>query len=455
MSGKIYFCYKFDGMATVNFLIKGNEDPITIYVRFVNGKKHDYTKSTKKIVNLNNCIISRKGKRSSIISGIKKNSPETKNLNKKLRDLKNYIIDSYDEEDNDNIGPKWLERKIEIFNGDYKPEENKKSNLLLDAVGAIIDNAHTRENSKGGLGLSLSRINSYKTLRNILTEYQGRKKFVVSDVNIKFGKDFLNWMLTKKNYSESYSRKKIDDLKTVCTDAEIQGIPTSPQLKKVKGGKPKNDTVIYLDPAELSIIKNIDMENKTLENSKKWLLLGCNIGQRGSDLLALRESNFVTRQGLDLIELKQKKTGKNVTIPVLETTKEILKEGLPYPISIQKFNDHLKLICEKAGLNEVIPGSKIVMVDKHGNELEKDDNGKYLGEGFKRKLAGYYPKWQLISSHVCRRSFASNQYGILPTPLIMQITAHSTEKMLLNYIGKSSMDYAQAIAEFYKNQKKL
>ena len=187
---------------------------------------------------------------------------------------------------------------------------------------------------------------------------------------------------------------------------------------------------------------------------KKWLLLGCNIGQRGSDLLALRESNFVTRQGLDLIELKQQKTGKNVTIPVLETTKDILKEGLPYPISLQKFNDYLKIVCQEAGITEVIPGSKMVSIDEDGNELPKDENGKYIGKGEKRTLPGYYPKWQLISSHTCRRSFASNQYGILPTPLIMQITAHSTEKMFLNYIGKSSMDYAQAIADFYKNQKK-
>ena len=34
----------------------------------------------------------------------------------------------------------------------------------------------------------------------------------------------------------------------------------------------------------------------------------------------------------------------------------------------------------------------------------------------------------------------------------MQITAHSTEKMLLNYIGKDSLDYAQQIADFYTLQ---
>ncbi len=57
-----------------------------------------------------------------------------------------------------------------------------------------------------------------------------------------------------------------------------------------------------------------------------------------------------------------------------------------------------------------------------------------------------------MTSHICRRSFATNQYGILPTALIMQITGHSTEKMFLNYIGKNSLDYAQQIADFYTLQ---
>jgi hypothetical protein len=55
----------------------------------------------------------------------------------------------------------------------------------------------------------------------------------VQDVNIKFGKDFLEWMLNKRNYAESYAKKKIDDLKTVCADAEINGFTVSTQLKRV------------------------------------------------------------------------------------------------------------------------------------------------------------------------------------------------------------------------------
>lgn len=138
---------------------------------------------------------------------------------------------------------------------------------------------------------------------------------------------------------------------------------------------------------------------------------------------------------MEVIELTQQKTGKQVTIPVLPITKEILKEGLPYSISLQKFNGLLKVLCKEADINEVIPGPKIEMVDKEGKVIPKNKNGKRTQKGQKQKVKVSFPKWQLISSHVCRRSFATNTYGKLPTPLIMQITGHSTEKMFLGYIG--------------------
>lgn len=441
-------------MATVKYIIRGKEDPVTIYLRFIHGRKHDYTKSTGKIVNVSNCILSGTGKKSPILEGVKRNSPEMKNLNRRLRDLKNRIIDRYDETDPSEINGEWLQNEISIFNGKSIPGEETKSDLLVDAIQFVIDTAGLRENSKGGLGLSKNRIDSYHNLLKIVKRYQSKKKLKVQDVNIKFGKDFLEWMLEKRNYSESYAKKKIDDLKTVCADAEIQGLTINPQLKKVKGGKTKNEYILYLNPEELKKIEETTLASPSLLNVRKWLLLGCNLGQRGQDLLNLTEDNFVTRQGLEVIELKQQKTGKQVTIPVLPVTKEILKEGLPYNISLQKFNSLLKDLCKEAEIDEIIPGTKIEMVDEDGKVIPKDKDGKRKQKGEKRKVKGIYPKWQLISSHVCRRSFATNTYGILPTPLIMQITAHSTEKMFLGYIGKSSMDYAQQIADFYAKETK-
>jgi len=113
---------------------------------------------------------------------------------------------------------------------------------------------------------------------------------------------------------------------------------------------------------------------------------------------------------------------------------------LPYKISIQKFNKYIKEICKIAEIHEPIEGGKITVLEKGRGNKEK------------RKISGTYLKWELMSSHVCRRSFCTNLYGILPTPLIMSVSAHSSEKMLLNYIGKDSLDFAQQIADFYTLQ---
>ena len=97
---------------------------------------------------------------------------------------------------------------------------------------------------------------------------------------------------------------------------------------------------------------------------------------------------------------------------------------------MQKFKDYIKLVSKITEINT------LAGVNKFENDTKK------------RKI-GKYPKHELVSTHTCRRTFATNHYGVLPTQLIMQITAHNTEKTFLGYIGKSGTDYAQQIADFY------
>ena len=66
-----------------------------------------------------------------------------------------------------------------------------------------------------------------------------------------------------------------------------------------------------------------------------------------------------------------------------------------------------------------------------------------------RKESGIYPKYELITSQVGRRSFATNNYGKIPTPLLMNVTGHSTETMFLEYIGKTATDKAIQLAEYF------
>ena len=370
----------------------------------------------------------------------KTNIDANKKLKSDLQKLETYILDEVNNANKkgETINTAWLKHYIDLHFG--RITETTQSDLLTDAIQSIIDEAPTRKNGKGGIGLSKSRINAYNSLKNILTDYQKQNSFKVKDVNVKFAKDFLKYLLNTKKYQKSYALKKIADLKTVCNDASFYGIETSTQLKKIDSTKTKNENILYLNPKELQAIEEVILLNDALKNARKWLLLGCNLGQRGGDLLQLDETNFKNLNNLEVIQLKQQKTGKNVTIPVLEKTKEIIKSGLPYKISIQKFNQHIKEICKLAEINELIKDSKITVIEKGKGNKEK------------RKISGIYPKWELMASHVCRRSFCTNLYGILPTPLIMSISAHSSEKMLLNYIGKDSLDFAQQIADFYTLQ---
>lgn len=419
-------------MATIKFILQSKSYNAPIYLRLSLNKR----KTIKRKTGLN---IDPK-KWSSDKGFPKQNYSDEKNLASDLRKLKDYILDEVNAANTkgNEITGDWLLYHIDLHF--ERIAENKQSELILDAIQNLLDTADFRKNARGGIGLSKSRKNAYTSLKTIFKEYQGGKSFKVKEVNVKFANDFLKYLLNNKQYSKNYALKKIADLKTVCFHAESEGIKTHPQLRKISSAKGKNESIIYLSPNELKQIENANIESEALQNARKWLLLGCNIGQRGGDLLSITEDNFVTRNGLEVIELTQQKTGKNVTIPVLPTTKDILKTGLPYKISIQKLNEQIKTVCQISQINEMTEGGIIEVTEK----------GK--GNKQKRKVYGTYPKYDLITTHVCRRSFASNLYGELPTPLIMQITAHSTEKMLLNYIGKSSLDFAQQIANYYTLQ---
>jgi hypothetical protein len=66
-----------------------------------------------------------------------------------------------------------------------------------------------------------------------------------------------------------------------------------------------------------------------------------------------------------------------------------------------------------------------------------------------RKESKQYKKYELVTSHIGRRSFATNFYGIIPTSLLIGATGHSTEAMFLNYIGKTDTQKANQLADYF------
>jgi integrase len=67
-----------------------------------------------------------------------------------------------------------------------------------------------------------------------------------------------------------------------------------------------------------------------------------------------------------------------------------------------------------------------------------------------------FKKYELITSHVARRSFATNLYLVdVPSITIMKITGHKTEKSFLRYIRITQEENANKLLNhpFFNNHK--
>ena len=129
-----------------------------------------------------------------------------------------------------------------------------------------------------------------------------------------------------------------------------------------------------------------------------------------------------------VIKVKTQKTDELVLIPMNRIVCEIIEKyegNLPNAISNQKMNDYLKEVGQLAKIKEVIE--------------------KVSTKGGKRIREKFY-KYELITVHTARRSFATNAYLFnVPAISIMKITGHRTEKNFLKYIKISQEDNANKL----------
>lgn len=425
-------------MATINLLLKGTNTLkhiyAKIYYRDSAGNKFNYFKNIGKQIKEEDFKKIRTKKKVSL-------SAENKNTKSMLENFEEQILNNLNEDLSNNIivDKDWLQFQIDLFFNRVTIETEVTDNLI-DNIQEYIKTSSVRPNGKGGVGLSKDRINQYKNLIKIVSDYQkeNKKIYRVKDVDTSFAINLLTYLDDKK-YASSYQQKILSNIKTVCNNARKNGIDVSLRLQDIKITSVKNEYINYLNEDELDRIENLVIENEALNNARKWILLGAYIGQRGNDLINLTEKNIIAKNGRKYFSLKQEKTGKPIHIPFNSKIEKLLNEGFPYHLNINGengLNKRFKDIGKLAGINEIVKGKKMCKETK-------------------RWVYGEYPKYELLRSHDLRRSFATNLYGKLETVVIMAITGHSTESMLLRYIGKNSIDMATQLADYYEKQELL
>ena len=294
--------------------------------------------------------------------------------------------------------------------------------VLVTQISNYIKQAPLRRLKRSGsLGLSNNSIRNLKRFYDLIQEFESDfgQSIMLDSIDLMLVNAFKEWLLTEKEYSLNNAGLQLKLLKMICKEAERMSINVNPYARHIESftQKSKDRVLQTISFEEIKQIKALRDLPSTLENARKWMLIGLYVGQRVSDLLNLKPSQLRFIENGVYIDINQQKTDKYVTVGVVDKEViQILKKNFPYSISAQLFNRQIKQICQIAGIYEMVSGYKLCLKTR-------------------RKRLGTHPKYSLISSHDLRRSFATNYFGKIETPILMQITGHSKESTFLSYIG--------------------
>lgn len=404
-------------MSTINFFIQGKNNPTGIYVRFRVGATIDAKARTKFAINPTDWSASKRYLKHTKDS-------EKKRLDKGLQELRLQIVNAYNNAPQGaNINSDWLKSVVDPIRNSEIPT------TLVEYFD------YYREKQK--MNLVKSSISKLSVVKNFIIGIEKAlgKRILIREINEDFKQMFVEVGL-RQGYSQNYLARNFKFIKTICYDAELRGMKIDSQLRRLKI-KENPTNIIFLTPIEIEAIENVDLKREALINARDWLIISCETAQRVSDFLGYRVEHIRQQlntkgKSIPFLEITQKKTKTSISIPLSSRVMKILeRRGGKFPrrISDQRYNEYIKEIAKEAGLTNMVYGAK------------QDATSK-------RKVAGDFPKWELVTSHIGRRSFATNNYGNIPTSLIMTMTGHKTEKEFLKYIGKAENSMAMQLAEY-------
>ena len=264
-----------------------------------------------------------------------------------------------------------------------------------------------------------STVTVYKTTQKHLKNFSVKSKKTIDfdSINLTFYSSFMKYLSKDLEMSNNTVGKYIKTLKSFLNEATERGVNENLEFRKKKFKTLKEETdKVYLSNEELEKILNHNFSNSEhLEKVRDLFLIGCYTGLRFSDFTQIKKENIFLDKSI--IQINTKKTSERVTIPMHKIVRNIFKKYnyiLPTSYTNQVMNKYIKEIAELCEINSPteVTTSNAGIIEKHS-----------------------LPKFELISTHTARRSFATNLYlADIPSISIMKITGHKTEKSFLRYI---------------------
>ncbi|MCJ8498550.1 site-specific integrase [Chryseobacterium salipaludis] len=361
-------------------------------------------------------------------------------IKQQQEDVRAFILEKFEEAFTESLpDKKWLQSVVNEFYSDQRKAaanekaKNKPQDLLWHFENYI--------NIKGR-DLQPRTVLKLHDVKNILTAFEAHQtakkgftyKILIPEVDEELKRDLVAYLEDVQHYSPNTVAKVIKVTRTICNYATRYGIQLS--LRYCDFIKPYTDKdVVYLSFSEIEKIKNTNVP-EPLQNAATWLYLSCFLGQRVSDFMRFNKSMISRENGNYFIDFVQEKTGKKMHLLLHPAVLEVLQTNdMNFPARIDEttYNEKIKEVCKLAGITEKITGTLLTEVKP----------------GVWRRIAGQHPKYKLIGSHIGRKSYCTNFYGKIPTPLILEVSGHTEERTLLQYIGKKDNTNSKMISDLY------
>ena len=328
-----------------------------------------------------------------------------------------------------------LYNSIEDTKDDKKIKSQFDFNKLFEEY---IEYCNTKKLTNTGNSLAESTIASYGTCYNILKKFQkNNKKIRARHINKNLFEDIQYFLKNKsengvKSYSLNYRGVIIKNLKTLfkwmINDKNIE-LPNYKQ-EEWKRYREKVDK-IALSIEEIQRLFLLDLSDKEKIYSEvrdAWILMALT-GTSYIDAKNLTNKNIITIKGHKFIQYYRIKTQNISKIkclvpvsPLLKTLMDKHNSKMPYVPSETNINKYIKKVCKICGMTEEMNFYKTI------ND--------------KKKLITKY-KYDRVHCHTARRTFTTAGYGAgLELINLRQMTGHSSDRELMNYIKVSPEQHA-------------
>lgn len=261
-------------------------------------------------------------------------------------------------------------------------------------------------------------------------------KLVLKDLSIDDFYGFANH-LEDEGYNPSTIKRILSRMKFFCARCSEEGIKVSSAFKQRVFVDDDSSEIegVYLNEEEIDRIFNLDLDHDfVLDNVRDNFLISCWSGLRISDFLYNLKTDNI-KDGF--ISIKTQKTKSFVKVPIHTHVKHVLDKRfsqLPKKMSATEYNKQLKIVCQLAGIDNLVYG-------KVWNPITK------------RKECKYLPKHAFCTSHIGRKSFVSNMRGKISDDAIQNLGGWSSNKMMMHYDQNSNEKYIKELESYWNKEK--